>query len=126
MAKNVFTRAPAIDPADGAMLERRAVSVASAIIAATGTSDEFYVGDCGTLRLSATCTAVSGTSPTLDVTVKTSADGVTYYTAGTFTQITGAGSERKVFPVDRWVRLDWTLGGSSTPKVTASFDGEAV
>lgn len=126
MADITRTRDPQIDPADGAMVERRKIQVASAIIAATGTGDSFYVGDCGTLRLTLTCTAVSGTSPTLDTVIQTSKDGTTWYTAGTFTQITAAASERKCVAVDRWVRLSHTIGGTDTPKVTASFDGEAV
>lgn len=126
MATLIAPRDPQIDPADAAMVDRRALSIAAAALAANGNSDAFFVGDKGTLRLSQTTSAVSGTSPTLDVSVKTSADGVTWYTAGTFTQITGAGTERKCCAVDRWVRLDWTIGGSSTPTVTAGFDGEVV
>lgn len=126
MAKQTQTRASVIDPADNAMLERRKVAIALAAIAATGTTDEFYVGDCGVLRCTLTCTAVSGTSPTLDTVVQTSADGSTWYSAGSFTQVTGAGAERKTFAVDRWVRFSHTIGGSSTPTVTAKLDGEAV
>jgi hypothetical protein len=126
MAAHTRTRDPVIDPADNAMLERRKVAIASAAISATGTTDQFYLGDCGTFRCTLTCTAVSGTSPTLDTVVQTSADGSTWYSAGAFTQVTGAGAERKCFAVDRWVRFSHTIGGSSTPTVTASIDGEAV
>lgn len=126
MSNFTFTRDPVIDHTDGAMLERRKVAIASTIIAATGTTDAFYVGDCGVLRCSLTSTAVSGTSPTLDTVVQTSPDNSTWYSAGSFTQVTGAGTERKCFAVDRWVRFSHTIGGSSTPKVTASIDGEAV
>lgn len=126
MAAFTQTRDPQIDPSDSAMLERRALSLASSAIAATGATDSFYVGDCGVLRATLTCTAVSGTSPTLDTVVQTSPDGSTWYSAGAFTQVTGAGAERKCFAVDRWVRFSHTIGGSSTPTVTASIDAEAV
>jgi hypothetical protein len=127
MPTQMKTLDPTIESFDGGMLERRKLSVAAAAIAATGASDVFYAGDRGTLRLTQTTSAVSGTSPTLDVAVKTcqTPDG-TFVTAGSLTQITGAGSEFKAFAVGRYVRLDWTLGGSSTPTVTAGFEGELV
>lgn len=127
MATQMKTLDPTVEPFDAGVLERRKLSVAAAAIGATGTSDVFYAGDCGTLRLTQTTSAVSGTSPTLDVTVKTcqTPDG-TFVSAGTLTQITGAGAEFKTFAVGRYVRLDWTLGGSSTPTVTAGFEGELV
>lgn len=120
------TRDPQIDPTDGAMLERRSLSVASAAYTSDQSTDSFYAGDCGVLRLSAVCSARSGTSPTMDVTVMTcdTKDG-TYYPAGTFTQFTAAGSQRKSFAVDRWVRLDLDVGGT-TPSFTMSFSGEMV
>ena len=127
MATVTQTRDPVIDPTDGAMLERRKISIADAAIAASGSSDVFYAGDRGTLRLTQTTSDVSGTSPTLDVTVMTcqTKDG-TFVSAGTLTQITGAGGQFKPFSVGRFVRLDWTLGGSSTPTVTVGFEGELV
>lgn len=127
MATVTQTRDPVIDPTDGAMLERRKISIAAAAIAASGSSDVFYAGDRGTLRLTQTTSDVSGTSPTLDVTVMTcqTKDG-TFVSAGTLTQITGAGGQFKPFSVGRFVRLDWTLGGSSTPTVTVGFEGELV
>lgn len=118
---------PQIDPADAAMVERRSLAVAPAAIAASGSSDSFYVGDKSTLRATQTCTAVSGTAPTLDTTVMTcdTKDG-TYYSAGTFTQLTAAAAQRKSFAVDRWVRFDWVVGGSSTPTITSGITAEAV
>lgn len=127
MATIITRDEPTIDPTDGRMVSRRPISIAAAAVAATGTSDVFFVGDKGTLRLKQTTSAVSGTSPTLDVSVKTSdaADG-TFVSVGTLAQITAASSEYKAFSVGRFVRLDWTLGGSSTPTVTVGFEGEAV
>ena len=127
MATFLFLNDPVVEPFTGQVLERSAANIPAAAIAATGVSDVFCAGDRGTLRLTQTTSAVSGTSPTLDVTVKTSQtpDG-TFVSAGTLTQITGAGSEFKAFAVGRYVRLDWTLGGSSTPTVTAGFAMELV
>lgn len=124
----VITRLdPVIDPADAGMVDRRTFSIPAAAITGNGNSDVFYVGDKGTLRLTQTTTGVSGTSPTLDVVVQTcqTPDG-TFVSAGTLAQITGAGSEFKAFAVGRYVRLNYTIGGSSTPTVTAGFEGEAV
>jgi len=127
MATQMKTLDPTVEPFDAGMLERRRLSVALAAIAATGTSDVFYAGDCGTLRLTQTTSAVSGNSPTLDVVVQTcqTPDG-TFVSAGALAQITGAGAEFKTFAVGRYVRLSWTIGGSSTPIVTAGFEGELV
>lgn len=78
-----------------------------------------------TASLSLTVSARSGTSPTLDLTVQTSRDGSTWYTAGTFAQATATGTERKTFALDRYVRVRWVLGGTS-PSFTFSVDGELV
>jgi hypothetical protein len=127
MSNVIAPNNPAIDPADAAMVERRTLSVALAVLGASANTDAFYVGDKGVLRATQTCTAVSGTSPTLDTTVMTcdTPDG-TFYSAGTFTQVTAAGAQRKTFAVDRWVRFDRVIGGSSTPTVTHSIEAEAV
>lgn len=58
-------------------------------------------------------TAVSGTSPTMDITINGIVDGVAY-SMGTFNQVTATGVERKVIedaPKD--IRLDAVLGGTS-------------
>ena len=126
MANRIAPLAPVIDPADASVVERREVAVPSAAYAADASTDVIYVGDKGVLRLTQTCSARSGTNPTCDATVMTCAtpDG-TFYAAGTFAQLTAAGSQRKAFVVDRWVRLDIDVGGT-TPSFTLSFDGEAV
>lgn len=84
------------------------------------------LGDRGTARLDLVTTAVSGTSPTLDVAISTSPDGVTYTAVASFAQVTAAGSLHKVFSgLDRFVRAVCTLGGSAGPSVTFGLDGEA-
>jgi hypothetical protein len=85
------------------------------------TSEAVELGDRASARLTLTTTAVSGT---LDVTVQTSADNVTYRSAGAFTQATGATSERKAFgPLDRFVRIlaDLSGGGSATFSVAGEL-----
>lgn len=117
---------PAIDAADAAMLERRAFAVPATTFTANASTEAWYVGDRGTLRATLTCSARSGAAPTCDVTVSTapSADGP-WSPAGTFTQLTAVGAERRAFAVDRWVRFDVAVGGT-TPSFTLAADAEAV
>jgi hypothetical protein len=83
------------------------------------------VADKGTARLLLAVTAASGTTPTLDVVIQTSHDGTTWRTAHTFTQATATGTQRASFPVDRFVRATWTVGGT-TPSFTFAVTGEAA
>lgn len=95
-------------------------------LAATKTETALDLGAPGILSLKLDVTAASGTSPTLDAVVKTSADDGatdTYRTAATFTQATGVTSERQSFIVDRWVKLALTIGGT-TPKFTFTANGQ--
>lgn len=86
------------------------------------TSESVECGERATARLTFTTTAVSGT---LDVTVQTSADNVTFRSAGTFTQATGVTSERKCFAgLDRFVRVFADLSGGGS--ATFSVSGELV
>lgn len=101
--------------------------VASAARTATFTSDTYEMGDMETLRLLLDATLVSGTTPTLDVEVQTSADGVTLWRRLlAFAQKTATGqSERQsVGGADRFVRAVCTIGGT-TPSFTFSLTGEA-
>jgi hypothetical protein len=101
---------------------------ASGAETATGNDAGVEVGAAGTVRLKLDVTAVSGTNPTLDVTVQTSFDnGVTdtWRTLGTFAQKTGVSAERKTFSgCDRWVRTQRTIGGTASPSATYSITGE--
>lgn len=67
------------------------------------------------------CTAVSGTLPTLDVTVRHSTDnfGADDTLLATFAQLTAAGHERAAYAgtVKRFVRAIWTITGT-TPSFT--------
>ncbi len=112
---------------DGVFVDSRDVTLhPSAARTATGNGSVVEeTGERRTLSLSLVVTAASGTSPTLDVTVQTSADGSTWYSAGSFAQLTATGSERKTFALDRYVRLRWVIGGT-TPSFTFSASGELV
>ena len=82
------------------------------------------VGDRRVARLTLNATAdTAGT--TLDVDVETSSDGETWYVAGSFTQVGAAtpASEQKLFMLDRFVRYNSTIVGTS---YTYSVSGEAV
>lgn len=92
-------------------------------ISADAVSEIFEMGDRGVLRMTLDVTAFAPTS--LDVTVMTcDTKGGTYYSAGAFTQVTGTGSERKAFTVDRFVYLDFNHAGSGA--ITLSAEGEAA
>lgn len=99
---------------------------ASAARAVTGSGDAVEVRDNRTVVATLDVDAASGTTPALDVTLETSADGATWRTLGTFAQKTAAGVERKSFPgADRFVRATWTIAGT-TPSFTFSVVAEAV
>lgn len=80
----------------------------------------------GKVALIVDATAVSGTSPTLTPTIEVSADNVKFATDPDFTMsaVTAVGTTAaKVadFPY-KWLRVLPTIGGSSTPTVTAVID----
>jgi hypothetical protein len=66
--------------------------------------------------------AVSGTTPTLNVTLEQSADGSTGWTAvtgGAVTQLTAAGSALANAAVTQpYIRVVATVGGTASPTVT--------
>jgi hypothetical protein len=67
-------------------------------------------------------TSASGTTPTLDVVIKHSADDVTYTNLVTFTQATTGTSEYKAVAkgttVNRYLKVSFTVGGT-TPSFSA-------
>lgn len=69
-----------------------------------------------------TVSASSGTNPTMDMVLETSADGTAYYTVGSFTQkTTTTAAETKVFgPLGDLSRWKWTVGGT-TPSFTCAI-----
>jgi hypothetical protein len=78
--------------------------------------------DAESLRVQLEVTASAGTTPTLNVLVEDSLDGVTWNTIGTFTQkITTAREVINVSaPFSDIVRVSWTIGGSAGQSFTFS------
>lgn len=97
--------------------------VASAARTASGTGTAFSTADVNEVHGTLTVSAASGTSPTLDVRLETTADGTNYYTVGSWSQITStATANAKVFgPVGDLSRWAWTIGGT-TPSFTFTID----
>lgn len=69
-------------------------------------------------------TAASGTTPTLDVAIQSSPDDSIWATHTSFTQITTTGTAvQKITNIGQYMRLKYTIGGSSpsftlTSKIT--------
>lgn len=65
-------------------------------------------------------TAVAGTTPTLNVVIEDSVDGVNWNTIGTFTQKTGVSREviRISTPFASKLRATRTIGGTAGPSFT--------
>lgn len=102
---------------------------AAFVTTATGvvTNSTLELGDANTLRLNLIASAVTGTTPSVTVTLETSADGSTGWTAvGAFAAVTAAGTTRKIFTgLDRFVRLNATTVTGTTPSVTYTVSGES-
>ncbi len=99
---------------------RTTTGVSSAIAVATNTVSPTLVA------LAVNVTAVSGTTPTLDLSVEWSTDGGTTWFVGqpadTFTQVTATGTAIKTFtPKAPHCRVRWTIAGT-TPSFTFAVD----
>lgn len=104
----------------------RTLVASSARTAATANSGALSMEGVEAANILLNVSTATGTSPTLDVTVETSADaslgtGATWYTLTTFTQATGATSQYLNFNrnLGTDVRISWTIGGT-TPSMTFS------
>jgi hypothetical protein len=98
------------------------VLVASAARTASGTSAPVAgYGASSVLRAQLDVTAAAGTSPTLNVVIEDTVDGVNYNTIATFAQRTAAGREviNVTTPFTDQVRVRWTIAGT-TPSFTFS------
>lgn len=107
-----------------------AAAVASAARTTTGTGSAFSTAGVDNIIGVLTVTAASGTTPTLDVTLETTADGTNYYTVGSFVQKTGtATADSKVFgDLGSSSRWKWTIAGTTpsfTFAITASADRDS-
>jgi len=110
---------------DGKWAETEPVNLTPATnpFSADTTSPVVELGDRARVALTLAITAFAPTS--LDVTVQGSRDGANdWYTLGTFTQATGTGTQRKVFPAERFVRANYNHEGSGA--ITLTLEGEAA
>lgn len=94
---------------------------ASGAVTATGQSSLFDEGTGDEIAVMLDVTAVSGTSPSMTVSVQWSNDGTTWFTADpadSFTAITAAAKVTKVFTVKGlYARLNYAITGT-TPSFT--------
>lgn len=97
-------------------------------ITVDGNSAVVEVGERRVLSLRLLTTSVS-TSDVVDVTIQTSYDGVTWYTSGTFTQVAttidATWDQRKEFIVNRYVRANYNVTGTSV-SIAITCTGEAA
>lgn len=71
------------------------------------------------LKLTLDVTELSGTSPSVTVTVETSPTGTGWKAARTLTAVTAVGALKVIAAgLERYVRASWTIGGSGGPSVT--------
>lgn len=104
-------------------VERRSdADVASSARTTSGTGAAFATESAFSALATLTVTAASGTSPTLDVRLETTADdGASWYTAGSFPQQTAATTAphpARIFaPLGSQARFAWTIAGT-TPSFT--------
>ena len=82
--------------------------------------------DWDTMTLYIDVTAVTGTTPTLDVVYEVADAQGNWYTHTSFTQATAATTELKVVtpPIGIRSRLSWTIAGTDTPTFTFTVDAD--
>lgn len=106
------------------MYEAPSLVVSSAARTTTGNSGALQCGGAPKLNLLVDCTAASGTTPNMALSVEWSTDGGTTFCTGdpadAFTALTAAGKVCKQFSAKSNVyRIVWTITGT-TPSFTFS------
>jgi hypothetical protein len=99
-------------------------AVASAARTTTANGTAFDTTSIDELEATLVITAVTGTNPTMDVTLETSLDGTTFYAVPTaFPQQTATttGVGRVFDGLSASSRWKWTIGGTATPTFTFSI-----
>jgi len=96
---------------DAVILHALGAETATGSATAVDQAASTAAGGAGYLQI----TASSGTSPTVDVKIRDSADNSTFADLITFTQATGRTAERKTVAgtINRYVQATWTHGGTS-------------
>lgn len=101
--------------------EDAAIVTASGARTATGNSGALSAAGSSTIAAFLDVTAVSGTTPSMTVSVEESHDGTTWRSVGAFAAKTAAGTERKSFVIaEPFYRYVWTITGT-TPSFTFSI-----
>ena len=103
---------------------------AGTVVTATGSATGVEVDDKDEFRGQSIVSAVSGTTPSITVSIQTSYDnGVTdaWRTIASFTAQTAANTSahQSFAGLDRWVRASWVVSGT-TPSVTFGVAGEIL
>ena len=99
-------------------------AVASAARTTTANGTAFNTTNIDELMATLVITAVTGTNPTMDITLETTADGTNFYAvAQTFPQqtTTNTGISRVFSSLGSSSRWKWTIGGTATPTFTFSI-----
>lgn len=95
------------------------------VVTASGQSAPFEVPNAA-LSIQVDVTAVSGTSPSLALSIAWSDDGSTFSQASpadTFTAITAVGSVAESFtPKGEFYRLEWTVTGTTPSFTVTAFE----
>lgn len=104
---------------DRPVVDAFAASAARTTSGDSGTRDGYASAE--TLRAQLDVTAAAGTSPTLNVVIEDTIDGVNWNAIGTFAQKTAAGREviNITTPFTDSLRARWTIGGTG-PSFTFS------
>jgi hypothetical protein len=101
---------------EGVIIEALGARTSTGNSASVDNSSSSASGGSGYLQIS----AMSGTSPTLAAVLQHSTDDTTFATLGSFTMAGSIGAERLTVSgtVNRYIRVNATIGGSSSPSVT--------
>ncbi len=80
-----------------------------------GNSGNIQASGGESIRAQLNVTTASGTSPTLNVLIEDTLDGINYNTIAAFTQKTAAGREvlNITTPFSETLRVSWTIAGAS-------------
>jgi len=106
------------------IISKKITEHASAAETTTANGDAINVGNVHEAVAYLSVTAVTGTNPTMDITVETSHDGVTWMSEGSaFTQATAATTQAlKLTNLGEYIRFVRTLGGTDTPTFTYTLE----
>ena len=96
----------------------------STAISATGNSSGLEVTAYMEAVIYVSVTTLTGTTPTMDVTVEHSYDNTTFFTLSKFARITATGQYQKsISGFGKFTRISYTLGGT-LPVFTTTIKGD--